>query len=107
MKESILKRFKKVASDKDAKIAVEKEILKLKDGIDGKLLNLKAGEIVDAKFPDYKAVIPENIKKTKPLDIQTIIDITNGAKNVLRNVSGSKKGMVIPFTGYESINIGV
>ncbi|HQG38547.1 MAG TPA: hypothetical protein PLK15_05405, partial [Chitinophagales bacterium] len=107
MKESLLKRYKKVASDKDAKIAVEKEILKLKDGIDGKLLNLKAGEIVDAKFPDYKAVIPENIKKTKPLDIQTIIDITNGAKNVLRNVSGSKKGMVIPFTGYESINIGV
>jgi hypothetical protein len=69
---------------------------KLADGIDGKNLNLLTGDVVEGKFPNYKAVIPENRTHEAVVPIEEFAVQIEGAARALSNVQkGSIRGIAL------------
>jgi hypothetical protein len=63
---------------------------------ESKIINPKTGATIDAKFPDYKVVIPEdNPIKVKGLSIGDLLNQTNGIDRANKFISGKELVAVI------------
>ncbi len=91
-----------VATDGHALVVVKDSSYKK---FNGKILNVKTGKEIDAKFPDYKSVIPYNFDQyTKFIPIDELISITNGFKESLKNIKltpyiEDRAAIIINFNG--------
>jgi len=79
-----------------------------KNGLNGKIINLKTGEVIDQKYPDYQNVIPKkNETKTGKMSIQDLINLANGANITLSNNNKEVRPIVFSIKGDEQFEIGL
>lgn len=108
-KEAYVKSLEKTLGKKLAQEKANEDYSKLeKNGLDGILIDFKTGQIVDAKYPDYKSVIPkENKIVTQNINIQELINLANGAELALSNNNKDIVPMVFKLTNEDGLEIGV
>lgn len=83
---------------------VSKTINKLKrEGLNGKIINLRDGRVESGKYPDYRAVIPTNHLQTKKIPIEELIAIANGANLAFKNIDSDAKAIQIKYNGLEEV----
>jgi len=59
---------------------------KLKDGkIEGSIINPNTGDVVDAKYPNYKGIIPSHESKVEGIDANELFAEVNGAELASKN----------------------
>lgn len=108
LKDAAIKRFSKISGLKEATKLAEAEVDEAKKGgLEGKIINLKIGDVVEGIYPKYKSVIPSNIIKTKDIAISELIALANGAVNIYKNISNAGKALVFRFKGVGDIRLGI
>lgn len=84
-----------------------KKLRNLKKISNGKILDFKNGYIVEGKYPNYKAVIPQNIFQSEEQPIQKWIDIANGATLAMKNIGSETNILILDVDGVIKIEMGV
>jgi predicted GNAT family acetyltransferase len=105
----LVKYWSKNFAPNDARQIASKTYEEIKkNGLNGKIINTKTGEVIDQKYPDYQQIIPqENQNKTAPTDVQELINLANGANLTLSNNNKEVKLIVFLIKGKEQFEIGL
>jgi len=107
-REALVKQYSKIMGVKEATIVANNITNKLKEeGLNGKILDFKNGIVVDGKYPNYKAVIPNNILSTKEQPIQDWINIANGVVSAMKNIGSKVNILMLNVEGDANLEIGV
>jgi len=105
----LVKSLSKNFAPNDARQIASKTYEEIKkNGLNGKIINLKTGEVIDQKYPDYQNVIPKkNETKTGKMSIQDLINLANGANITLSNNNKEVRPIVFSIKGDEQFEIGL